>query len=241
MKIIWIIARRELNSFFDSLTAYIIIALFLGFSGFFTWISGADIFLVGQATLRSFFGIAYWTLFFFIPALTMRMLAEEKKTGTIEMLLTKPVSDRQVILGKFLATIILISVALILTIPYFFTIARIGNMDAGATISGYLALLLISAAYASIGLFSSSITNNQIVAFLTALFIGIFFHFLFQMIASGMKGLFGQIVNFFSMTVHFESLSRGVLDSKDIIYFGSVIFFGLFLAELSLSKRNAYH
>jgi ABC-2 type transport system permease protein len=241
MKTIWILARRELNSFFDSLTAYIIIALFLGFSGFFTWISGADIFLVGQATLRSFFGIAYWTLFFFIPALTMRMLAEEKKTGTIEMLLTKPVTDRQVILGKYLATIILIAVALLLTLPFFVTIARIGNMDAGATISGYLALLLISAAYASIGLFSSSITNNQIVAFLTALFIGIFFHFLFQMIASGMKGLFGQIVNFFSMTVHFESLSRGVLDSKDIIYFGSVIFLGLFLAELSLSKRNAYH
>jgi ABC-2 type transport system permease protein len=241
MKTIWILARRELNSFFDSLTAYIIIALFLGFSGFFTWISGADIFLVGQATLRSFFGIAYWTLFFFIPALTMRMLAEEKKTGTIEMLLTKPVTDRQVILGKYLATIILIAVALLLTLPFFVTIARIGNMDAGATISGYLALLLISAAYASIGLFSSSITNNQIVAFLTALCIGIFFHFLFQMIASGMKGLFGQIVNFFSMTVHFESLSRGVLDSKDIIYFGSVIFLGLFLAELSLSKRNAYH
>ena len=241
MRTIWVITRRELNSFFDSLIAYVIIALFLGFSGFFTWISGADIFLVGQASLRSFFGIAYWTLFFFIPALTMRMVAEEKKTGTIEMLLTKPVTDRQVILGKYLATLILIGIALLLTLPFFITIARIGNIDAGATISGYLALLLISAAYASIGLFSSSITNNQIVAFLMSLFIGIFFHFLFQMIASGMKGLFGQIINFLSMTVHFESLSRGVLDSKDIIYFGSVIFLGLFLAEISLSKRNAYN
>jgi ABC-2 type transport system permease protein len=241
MNTVWIITKRELNSFFDSLIAFIVIVLFLGFSGFFTWISGSDIFLVGQASLRLFFAISYWTLFFFIPALTMRMLAEEKKTGTLEMLLTKPVTDRQVILGKYLATLILIAIALLFTLPYFITVAKIGNIDAGGTICGYLALLLISAAYASIGLFSSSITNNQIVAFLTALFIGIFFHFLFQVIASGMKGLFGQIIDSFSMTVHFESLSRGVLDSKDLIYFGSIIFLGLFLTEVSLSKRNAYN
>jgi len=241
MNTIWIIAKRELNSFFDSLIAFIMIILFLGFSGFFTWISGSDIFLVGQASLRSFFAIAYWTLFFFIPAITMRLLAEEKKSGTIEMLLTKPVTDRQVILGKYIATLILIAVALLFTLPYFITVAKIGNIDAGGTICGYFALFLISAAYASIGLFASSITGNQIVAFLTALFIGIFFHFLFQMISFGMKGLFAQIVNSLSMTVHFESLSRGVLDSKDLIYFGSVIFLGLFFTEVSLSKRNAYN
>jgi gliding motility-associated transport system permease protein len=241
MNKIWIIAKRELNSFFDSLTAYVMLVLFLGFSGFFTWISGSDIFIVGQASLSVFFSIAYWTLFFFIPALTMKMLAEEKKSGTIEMLLTKPVTDRQVILGKYLATLILIAIALVLTIPYFITIAKIGNIDAGGTICGYFALFLISAAYASIGLFASSITSNQIVAFLTALFIGIFFHFLFEMIASGMKGILGQMVNFLSMTVHFESMSRGVLDSKDLIYFGSIIFMGLFLTEVSLSRRNAYN
>ena len=241
MNKVWIITKRELNSFFDSLIAFIMIVLFLGFSGFFTWISGSDVFLVGQASLRSFFGIAYWTLFFFIPALTMRMLAEEKKSGTIEMLLTKPVTDRQVILGKYFETLILIAVALLLTLPYFITIARIGNIDAGGTICGYLALMLISAAYASIGLFSSSITSNQIVAFLTALFIGIFFHFLFQVIASGLKGLLGQVINSLSMTVHFDSLSRGVLDSKDLIYFGSIILLGLFFTEVSLAKRNAYN
>jgi ABC-2 type transport system permease protein len=241
MKTIWIIAKRELNSFFDSLIAIIMIVLFLGFSGFFTWISGSDVFLVGQASLRSFFGIAYWTLFFFIPALTMRMLAEENRSGTIEMLLTKPVTDRQVILGKYLATIILIAVALVLTLPYVITISGIGNLDAGGTICGYLALLLISAAYASIGIFTSSITTNQIVAFLSALFIGLFFHIIFQIIASGMQGFFGQIINSLSMTVHFESLSRGVLDSKDLIYFGSIIFMGLFLTEVSLSRRNAYY
>lgn len=241
MNSIWTITKRELNSFFDSLIAVIMMVLFLGFSGFFTWISGSDIFLVGQASLRSFFGIAYWTLFFFIPALTMRILAEEKKTGTIEMLLTKPVTDRQVIIGKYLATILLIAIALAFTLPYVITIAKIGNLDAGAVFCGYLALLLISAAYASIGLFTSSLTSNQIVAFLAALFIGLFFHIIFQIVAGGMKGFIGEVINKLSMTTHFESLSRGVLDSKDLIYFGSIIFMGLFLTEVSMAKRNAFN
>jgi len=240
MKTIWLITKRELNSFFDSLTAYIMIVLFLGFSGFFTWISGSDIFLMGQASLRSFFAIAYWTLFFFIPALTMRLIAEEKKTGTIEILLTKAVTDRQVILGKYLATLILISIALAFTLPYVVTVSKLGNIDAGGVLCGYLALLLMSAAYSSIGLFTSSITNNQIVAFLSALFIGLFFHIIFEIIASGMSGLAGQIINSLSVTYHFESLSRGVVDSKDLVYFGSIIFMGLFLTEVSLAKRNGY-
>jgi len=240
MKTIWLITKRELNSFFDSLTAYIMIVLFLGFSGFFTWISGSDIFLMGQASLRSFFTIAYWTLFFFIPALTMKLIAEEKKTGTIEILLTKAVTDRQVILGKYLATLILISIALAFTLPYIVTVSKLGNIDAGGVLCGYLALLLMSAAYSSIGLFTSSITNNQIVAFLSALFIGLFFHIIFEIIASGMSGLAGQIINSLSVTYHFESLSRGVVDSKDLVYFGSIIFMGLFLTEVSLAKRNGY-
>lgn len=241
MKSIWIITRRELNSFFDSLIAFIMIILFLGFSGFFTWISGSDIFIVGQASLRTFFSIAYWTLFFFIPALTMRLIAEEKKSGTIEMLLTKAVTDRQVIIGKFLATLILIIIALLFTLPYIITLSLIGNLDVGGTICGYLALILMSAAYTSIGLFSSSITNNQIVAFLSSLFIGLFFHIIFEIIAGGMKGIMGQVVNSLSVTVHFESLARGVVDSKDLIYFGSIIFMGLFLSEVSLSRRNAFN
>lgn len=240
MKTIWIITSRELNSFFDSLIAFIMIILFLGFSGFFTWISGADIFMVGQASLRSFFGIAYWTLFFFIPALTMRLIAEEKKTGTIEMLLTKAVTDRQVILGKYFATLILIAVALLFTLPYVITVSKIGNLDLGSVICGYTALILMSAAYTSIGIFTSSITNNQIVAFLSALFIGLFFHIIFEVIASGMTGLVGQVIDSLSVSVHFESLSRGVIDSKDLVYFGSIIFMGLFLSEVSLAKRNAF-
>ena len=238
MKTTWIIAKRELQSFFDSLIAYIMLVAFLGFSGFFTWLYGMDIFLVGQATLRSFFGIAYWTLFFFIPALTMRLLAEEKKTGTIELLLTKAVTDRQVVLGKFLSTLILIGIALLFTLPYYITVANIGKIDHGAVICGYLGLLLMSSAYVSIGLFASSITNNQIVAFLSALFIGLFFHIIFDVLAGNFTGVLGGIFNTLSLSVHFESISRGVIDTKDLAYFLSIIFIGLFLSELSLTKRN---
>ena len=240
MKTIWIIASRELNSFFDSLIAFVMLVLFLGFSGFFTWISGADIFIVGQASLKTFFSIAYWTLFFFTPALTMRLISEEKKTGTIEMLLTKAVTDRQVILGKYIATMLLIIIALAFTLPYVITISQLGNLDVGGTVCGYLALILMSAAYASIGMFASSITSNQIVAFLTALFVGLFFHVIFEVVAGSMTGFVGGIVNSLSLSTHFESLSRGVVDSRDLVYFGSIIFMGLFLSEVSLSRRNAY-
>lgn len=136
MKSVWVIAKRELRSFFDSLIAYIMITVFLGLSGFFTWLFGSDIFLLGQATLQPFFSVAYWTLFFFIPALTMRMIAEEKRSGTLELLLTKPVSDWQVLLGKFSAALLLIVIALVLTIPYYITVWAIGPVDHGAVWCG---------------------------------------------------------------------------------------------------------
>lgn len=238
MKSILIITKRELHSFFDSLIAYIMLVLFLGFSGFFTWLQGSDIFLVGQASLRPFFSIAYWTLFFFIPALTMRLLAEEKKTGTIELLLTKAISDRQVVLGKFLSTLALICVALLLTLPYVITVSSIGNLDLGEVICGYLGLILMSATYISIGLYASSITSNQIVAFLASLFIGLFFHIIFDVLKGSATGFIGEFFNMLSLSTHFESISRGVVDSKDIIYFLSIISLGLFLSEVSLSKRK---
>ncbi len=238
MKSVWIIAKKELQTFFDSLIAYIMLIAFLGFSGFFTWLYGQDIFLIGQTSLRGFFSIAYWTLFFFIPALTMRLIAEEKKSGTIELLLTKAVSDRQVVLGKFLATLILIALALLFTFPYVFTLANIGNLDLGATLCGYLGLLLMSMTYIGIGLYASSITNNQIVAFLLALFVGLFFHIIFDVLSSNFRGVIGEIFVYLSVSTHFESISRGVLDSKDLIYFLSIAAIGVFLAELSLAKRN---
>jgi len=238
MKQTWIIAKRELGSFFDSLIAYIMLILFLGFSGFFTWLFGSDIFMSGQASLRPFFSIAFWTLFFFIPALTMRLLAEEKRSGTIELLLTRAVTDRQVILGKFLSTLLLIIVALVFTLPYVITVAGIGNIDVGAVVCGYLGLILMSGAYISIGLYASSITNNQIVAFLLALFIGLFFHLIFNVLAGSFSGSLGGIFDYLSMTTHFESISRGVIDTRDLIYFFSIMILGLYFSELSLSRRN---
>ncbi|MDZ7766130.1 MAG: ABC transporter permease subunit [Melioribacteraceae bacterium] len=238
MKSVWIIAQRELRSFFDSLIAYIMIVVFLGLSGFFTWLFGSDIFLIGQATLQPFFSVAYWTLFFFIPALTMKMLAEEKRSGTLELLLTKPVSDWQVLLGKFTAALLLIVIALVLTIPYYITVWAIGPIDHGAVWCGYLGMILMSMAYIGIGLFASSITNNQIVAFLTALFIGLFFLIIFDVLANNFSGWLSQLFYFLSISTHYESISRGVVDSKDVIYFLSIAFLGLTLAESVLSKRN---
>ncbi len=238
MQAIWVIAKRELNSFFDSLMAYIMLVLFLGFSGFFTWLFGSDVFMVGQASLGSFFNVAFWTLFFFIPALTMRLLAEENKTGTIELLLTKAVTDRQVVAGKFLSTLLLIAIALLFTIPYPITLSFLGNLDWGQVLCGYLGLLLLSASYIAVGLFASSVTNNQIVAFLFALFIGLFFHLIFDVLAGQFTGTMGLFFAALSLSQHFESMSRGVIDGTDVVYFLSVVFLGLLLAEVSLAKRT---
>ncbi len=238
MKQIWVISKRELQSFFDSLTAYIMLVAFLGFSGLFTWLYGSDIFFVKQASLEVFFDVSFWTLFFFIPALTMRQFAEENKTGTIELLLTRPVNDWQVVIGKFLATLLLIVIALAFTLPYYITVASLGKIDHGAVITGYLGLILLSAAYISIGIFTSSISNNQIIGFLLALTIGIMFQFLFSLIGQGTGGIVGEVLDYLSVATHFDSVSRGVLDSKDIIFFCSLIFLGLVSTEAVLTRNR---
>jgi len=238
MKKIWIIAHHELTTFFNSLIAYIMLVVFLGFTGFFTWFFVGDIFIKNQASLEVMFGWAYWTLFFFIPALTMRLIAEEKKSGTLELLLTKPVTDWQVILGKFTGTLILIGIALALTLPYYITVASLGNIDHAAVWSGYLGLLLVSAVYISIGIFTSSVSSNQIVGFLLALVFSAFFHFIFDLVSTFFKGNITEIFSFLSVSNHFDSISRGVIDTKDLIYLCSLIFLGLIASEASLSKRN---
>ena len=238
MRTVFVIAKREIRVFFDSLIAYILLIVFLGISGFFTWLYGSDVFLVGQASLQSFFSIAYWTLFFFIPALTMRMLAEEKKSGTIELLLTKSVTDWDVVLGKFAATLFLIIIALVFTLPYYITVWSIGPIDHGAVWCGYLGMIFMSMALISIGLFASSITNNQIVSFLLALFIGVFFIIIFDVLANSFTGSLGELFNYLNLSTHYDSISRGVIDSKDVIYLLSITFFGLLLSESVLSKRN---
>ncbi len=238
MEKILIISKRELSSYFDSLTAYILIVVFLGMSGFFTWLYGSDIFFIGQATLQPFFGVAYWTLFFFIPAITMRSIAEEKSSGTIELLLTKSITDWQIVIGKFLSSLYLVLIALALTIPYYITISFIGPIDHGAVWCGYLGMVLLSSALIGIGIFASSLTNNQIVAFLLSLFVGIFFLIIFNVLAGSSTGFMGQLFSYLSISTHYDSMARGVIDLKDIIYFGSILFISLMLAASVLSKRN---
>ena len=166
------------------------------------------------------------------------MVAEEKRIGTIELLLTKAVSDWEVILGKFLSCLTLIAIALALTLPYYITVWALGPVDHGAVWCGYFGMLLMSMAYIAIGIFASSITNNQIVAFLLALLIGVFFLIIFNVLSGSFTGTIGQLLDYMSMSTHFDSISRGVIDSRDLLYFLSITFLGLMLAESSLSKRN---
>ena len=238
MSKIWIITKRELQSYFDSLMAYILLILFLGFSGFFTWIYGSDVFFIKQATLMPFFSIAYWSLFFFIPALTMRLLSEENRMGTIELLLTKPVSNWQVLVAKYLASLLLIIVALVLTTPYIISVSSIGNLDMGQVISGYLALILFSSMMIGIGLFTSSIGSNQIVSYLLALFIGIFFQIIFQMLGQNMLGITGHLLDYLSTSSHFESMTRGVIDSRDVLFFMGITFLSLVFSEIMLIRKR---
>ncbi|WP_462318329.1 ABC transporter permease [Marinilabilia sp.] len=238
MNKIWIITLKEFRSYFDSLMAYIMLFIFLGLSGFFTWLYGSDVFYTNTANLQQFFQTAYWTLFLFIPALTMKHIAEELKTGTIELLLTKPVSYWQVIFGKFLATWLLIMVSLALTLPWYVTIANLGPIDHGTAITGYLGLLLMSATYISIGIFTSSFTHNQIVAFLLALVAGIFFQILFSMLGSAVDGTLGDIFGYLDLRGHYDNVTRGIVDSRDLIYFISIIFLALTGAEAALLKKN---
>lgn len=239
MKAVWIIAKKELATFFDSLIAYILIIVFLGLTGFFTWIyGGGDVFFTGQASIMPFFAISLWTLFFFIPAITMKMLAEEKRGGTLELLLTKPVSDWQIVLGKFLASLLLVIITLGFSLPYYFAVAYLGPVDHGAVWCGYLGLILMSMTYIGIGILASSVTNNQIVAFLLSLMIGVLFLLIFGRISSAFGGILGDVFYYLDIGRHFDGLSRGVIDSRDVIYFISIAVVCLFGAESALAKRN---
>lgn len=239
MNAVWTICKREVNAFFDSLTAYVLLVLFLALSGAFTWLLGqGDIFFVGEASLNTFFQVAFWTLFFFIPAVTMGMIAEERRSGTLELLATKPVDDLQIVAGKWLAAWGLVAVALVLTLPYYLTVAQLGPIDHGATISGYVGLLLVSAVYVSIGLFASSLTSNQIVAFLLSLFMAIFLHLLLGQMATLLPGGLSDVASFLDLHHHFQTMSRGVIDAASLLYIVTLVVVGSLAATVSLKSRS---
>ncbi|MDO6759225.1 gliding motility-associated ABC transporter permease subunit GldF [Tamlana sp. 2_MG-2023] len=236
------ILRKEINSFFASPIGYLVIAIFLTLNGLFLWLFKGEFNILdyGFAELSSFFLLAPWILIFLIPAVTMRSFSDEKKQGTLELLLTKPISLFNIVLGKYFGAFILILIALLPTLLYVYTVYElgnpVGNLDMGSTLGSYFGLLFLVAAYTAIGVFSSTLSDNQIVAFITAVFICFLFYIGFEGIADFAASDF---INQLGMSVHFKSMSRGVLDTRDIIYFISITVFFLMLTKLNLNKANA--
>lgn len=239
------IMRKEINVFFSSIIGYVAWLVFLVAMGLFVWIfPDTNVLDYGYAGLDPLFASAPWVFMFLIPAITMRSFAEEISSGTIEILVTKPVSDMQIIIGKYLAALLLVAFSLIPTLLYFFSVYQLGlpkgNIDTGATWGSYAGLLLLGAAYTAIGIFASSVSRNQIVAFLLAVFLSFFLFAAFQSLSK--LGIFyakiDDIVELLGMQAHYLSMSRGVIDTRDVAYFLSVIVLFLSLTKLSLESRK---
>jgi len=228
------IYRKELRSYFNSPVAYIVITVFLLISG---WFFSTNFFLVGQATVRTAISVIPLIFIFFVPAITMRSIAEEKKSGTIELLVTMPTKDMDIILGKFFAGLTLLIVAVLFTLAYVITASAFGNLDGGPTFGAYLGLIFLGATYLSIGIFASATTENQIVAFIVGFAI-IFLFFMLDKILLFVPGPLVSAFEYLSTDYHFNSLSRGVIDTRDLIYYISLTAFMLILAGRSLESRK---
>ena len=232
------IIKREINSFFSNTIGYLVIAVFLVINGLFLWVFSGNFNILdsGFADLSPYFELAPWVLLFLIPAVCRRAFSDEMKMGTLELLLTKPISLKQIVLGKYFGAVILIVIALIPTILYIFTISELGNppgnWDVGSTIGSYIGLLFLVFAYTSIGIFSSTLSQNQIVAFIIAVFLCFALYYGFE----GFTSSAFDISNL-GMKAHFDSVARGVLDTRDLIYFLSVTVFFIALTILKLKKQ----
>lgn len=236
MQNITAILKKEFRSYFNSPIAYIFITFFLGISA---WLFFQNFFIVNQAEMRSFFGLMPWIFLFFIPAVTMKLWSEEKKIGTIEILMTLPIRDYEVVVGKFLASFALLAVTVLLTLVVPFSIMSLGNPDVGTLIAGYIGLLLMGAAYIAIGFFASTLTENQIIAFI----IGIVVCLVLLLIGEDFvlfktPNWLVPIFSYLGLGAHYSSILRGVLDSRDIIYYLSLIGFFLYLSTLAVESRK---
>ena len=241
----WGLYWKEINTFFSSLIGYITIGVFLLMLGLMLWVFPEFSLLdYPVATMQPLFTIAPFVFMFLLPALTMSSLAEEKQNGTFEFLVTKPISDASIVMSKYMAVITLVLFSLIPTLLYFYTVNQLGsppgNIDAGQVAGSYIGLFLLSAVFAAIGLFGSSLSNNQIVGFITAFFLcfimfwGFNFISKFPLFAGGVDSFVDQL----GIAYHYESVSRGLLDSRDIVYFISVIVFFIIATLFSLASRN---
>lgn len=234
------ILKKEINSFFASPIGYLVIAIFLLLNGLFLWVFKGEFNILdnGFADLSTFFLLAPWILIFLIPAVTMRSFSDEKKQGTLELLLTKPITTLQLVLGKYLGALLLIIIALLPTLLYVYTVYQLGNpmgnLDFGSTLGSYFGLLFLVAAYTAIGVFASTISDNQIVAFIVAVFLCLFFYIGFEGIADVISS---NSVEQLGMNAHYKSMSRGVLDTRDLIYFLSVTILFIALTKFNIKKQ----
>ncbi len=236
IKTIYILFRKELMSYFNSPIAYIFIGVFLVIGN---WLFFKNFFLIGQVSMRAYFDLLPWIFLFLSPAITMRLWAEEKKAGTIEFLLTLPVTDWQVVLAKFFSSLAFIFISLLLTITLPITLAILGNVDWGPIIGGYLGALFLGGAYLSLGLFISSLTKNQIIAFVLGL-VACFMAFIVgaDFVLIGAPQFAVPVMKFLGLGSHFYNITKGVIDSKDIIYYGSFIFIFLWLNARIIQSRG---
>ena len=239
------IFKKEINSFFSSLIGYVVIAVFLILTGLLLFFFRSTSLLEQNiASLDQLFDLAPKIFLFLIPAITMRTFAEEQQNGTIEFLTTKPLRDMQIIFGKYWACLLLVAFALIPTLIYYITIYQLGspkgNLDSGAIAGSYIGLLLLGAVFVSIGIFASSLTNNQIISFLLAAFLCFFVHWGFDYLSElpVFLGNGDDIVQMLGMDYHYRSISRGIVDLADVVYYVSTITLFLLLTKLVLEKRK---
>src|SRR3989304_1024073 len=221
---------KELRSYFNSPVAYIVIVVFPVIPG---WFCPSGIFIANISSLRTVFETTPFLLLFFAPAITMRLISEEKKSGTLELLLTKPVKEYEIIAGKFLAAWVLYFFTLLPTLSYYLTVALLGTLDVGPVIGGYLGLFFVGAVFLAIGVFGSSITENQVVGFIVS-FLIVFILFMLDKILLYVPASLASILEYLSIDYHFSNIARGIIDSRDVFYYLSSIVFTLLLGTISL-------
>lgn len=225
---VWQLFLKEINTFFNHLTGYLLLSAFLTALGLVVWVfPETSVLEYGFADLEALFIYTPFVFIFLVPAITMRMIAEEKKSGTWELLITSPLTDAQIILAKYFASLALIVLALLPTLIYYFTIVQlgdpVGNIDSAGFFGSFIGLILIGAVFAAIGLFSSSLTDNQITAFIAGVFLGFLLYFGLSALASLQRNDLALLIEEFSLSYHYQSMGRGVIDSSNLVYFISLI------------------
>ncbi len=241
----WPLFKKEIQEFFSSLSGYIVVVVFLLLNSLFMWVFRGQMNVLesGYASLDTLFMMAPWVFLFLVPAITMRVFAEEKRTGTLELLLTRPQAEFKVVFAKFFAAWSLVIISLLPTLIFYMSVYFLGNpkgnLDSGGILGSYIGLIFLGGIYAAIGIFCSSITPNQIVAFILAVFLSFSFYLGFNFMAnlSG-SGELTILIEYLGIDYHYRSISRGVLDSRDLIYFISVIFIFIYFTKVKLISRK---